>query len=85
MGAGPAVTGLVQLLNALTLERTSRFDIAGRAAVDLTPETIMAQSLQSGFVSPKGLTRQSLQNSLPHRRQTAVADSKLWSRHLPVN
>jgi len=51
--------------------------MAGRAAVVLTPEMIIAQSLQSGFASPNGLTTQSPQNSPPQRRHMAVADSKL--------
>ncbi len=59
--------------------------MAVRAAVDLTPEMIIAQSLQSGFEAPNGLTTQSPQNSQPQRLQMAVADSKLWIRHLPVN
>jgi len=65
------------LSKALARARSKRFGIAGLAAVDLTPDMIMAQSLQSGLASPNGLTTQSPQNSLPQRRQMAVALSKL--------
>lgn len=69
--------GVVHLSKAFARARNSRLDIAGLAAVVLTPEVIMAQSLQRGFDSPKGLTTQSPQYSPPQRRQIAVADSKL--------
>lgn len=82
--AAAEVASLARAPQALMRRFRSRRAISGRVAWLRTPPTTIAHSLQSGFLAPKGYTRQSSQYSSPHRRQTFSADSKLWSSQSPV-